>query len=114
MMGAICQRAELVLACLGGHDKHKRALVKNLKQNSETFRQTSTYYGVSKPERKSNRSGGIMTRTTDACRHEFTTESDMKATKKGLSRDEVFGNLFVINFADHDATANTCVAVNFF
>ncbi len=59
-------------------------------------------------------SGGIMTRTTHAYRHEFTAESDMKATKKGLSRDEVFGNLFVINFADHDATANTCVAVDFF
>ncbi|KAI0406588.1 cytochrome P450 [Xylaria palmicola] len=55
-------------------------------------------------------SGGIMAsfvRAADIYRHESTAEPDLKATKKGLSRDEIFGNLFVINFAGHDTTANT-------
>ncbi|KAI1137607.1 putative cytochrome P450 [Hypoxylon sp. FL0543] len=55
-------------------------------------------------------SGGIMAsfvRAADIYRHESATELDLKVTKKGLSRDEIFGNLFVINFAGHDTTANT-------
>ncbi|KAI1288170.1 heterokaryon incompatibility protein-domain-containing protein [Xylaria venustula] len=54
MMGSIYQKAELVLACLGAHDEYSRALVQNLKQNTELFRQASTYYSVSKSERKTN------------------------------------------------------------
>jgi cytochrome P450 len=55
-------------------------------------------------------SGGIMAslvRAADTYSHEFTAESDMEAVKRGLSVDEIFGNLFVINFAGHDTTANT-------
>ncbi|TGJ81736.1 hypothetical protein E0Z10_g7023 [Xylaria hypoxylon] len=55
-------------------------------------------------------SGGIMgsfVRAADTYRHEPTAESDLKGTRKGLSVDEIFGNLFVINFAGHDTTANT-------
>ena len=33
------------------------------------------------------------------------TKDDQKS--KGLTVDEIFGNIFVINFAGHDATANT-------
>ncbi|KAI1271093.1 heterokaryon incompatibility protein-domain-containing protein [Xylaria sp. FL0933] len=56
MMGAIYQKAELVLACLGAHDEYSRALIKLMKQNSELFEQASKYYSVLKPERKRNRS----------------------------------------------------------
>ncbi|KAI0897018.1 cytochrome P450 [Annulohypoxylon nitens] len=35
------------------------------------------------------------------------TTPDLRGTKKGLSADEIFSNLFVINFAGHDTTANT-------
>ncbi|KAI1421934.1 hypothetical protein F5Y12DRAFT_663552 [Xylaria sp. FL1777] len=54
-MGAIYQKADIVLACLGAHDEYSRALVQNIKQNSELFKQASTYYSVPKPERKPNR-----------------------------------------------------------
>ncbi|KAI2465758.1 cytochrome P450 [Annulohypoxylon bovei var. microspora] len=36
-----------------------------------------------------------------------TSEAKESNAKKGLSVDEIFGNLFVINFAGHDTTANT-------
>ncbi|KAI1821853.1 putative cytochrome P450 [Xylaria intraflava] len=55
-------------------------------------------------------SGGIMSsfvRAADIYRDEMTAESDTKAARKGLSVEEIFGNLFVINFAGHDTTANT-------
>ncbi|KAI1081624.1 putative cytochrome P450 [Whalleya microplaca] len=55
-------------------------------------------------------SGGIMTsfvRAADVHHHDSAVASDLRASKKGLSVDEVFGNLFVINFAGHDTTANT-------
>ncbi|KAF2964629.1 hypothetical protein GQX73_g8934 [Xylaria multiplex] len=55
-------------------------------------------------------SGGIMgsfVRAADTYRRESATDSNFKATRKGLSVDEIFGNLFVINFAGHDTTANT-------
>lgn len=55
-------------------------------------------------------SGGIMTsfvRAADIHHLDSAASSDMKAAKKGLSVDEIFGNLFVINFAGHDTTANT-------
>ncbi|KAI0386948.1 putative cytochrome P450 [Hypomontagnella monticulosa] len=55
-------------------------------------------------------SGGIMSlfvRAADMHHVDSATASNLKATKKGLSVDEIFGNLFVINFAGHDTTANT-------
>lgn len=55
-------------------------------------------------------SGGIMTsfvRAADMHHLDSAAASDLKAAKKGLSVDEIFGNLFVINFAGHDTTANT-------
>ncbi|CAG9974743.1 unnamed protein product [Clonostachys byssicola] len=38
-------------------------------------------------------------------------DPDAKGVKRGLSVDEIFGNLFVINFAGHDTTANTLAFV---
>ncbi|KAG6356244.1 hypothetical protein INS49_015631 [Diaporthe citri] len=55
-------------------------------------------------------SGGIITsfvRAADVHNVESADTSDVAGRKKGLSVDEVFGNLFVINFAGHDTTANT-------
>ncbi|KAI1471097.1 putative cytochrome P450 [Daldinia caldariorum] len=55
-------------------------------------------------------SGGIMTsfvRAADMHNLDSTDVSSPRAAKKGLSVDEIFGNLFVINFAGHDTTANT-------
>ncbi|CAH0038150.1 unnamed protein product [Clonostachys solani] len=55
-------------------------------------------------------SGGIMpgfVRAVDQYHRESTADPDAKGAKKGLSVDEIFGNLFVINFAGHDTTANT-------
>ncbi|KAI1775345.1 putative cytochrome P450 [Hypoxylon cercidicola] len=55
-------------------------------------------------------SGGIMASFVRAANmHHLDTAvaSDSKGAKKGLSVDEIFGNLFVINFAGHDTTANT-------
>ncbi|PLB54882.1 cytochrome P450 [Aspergillus steynii IBT 23096] len=51
-------------------------------------------------------SGGIMTsfvRAMDLKQHEDAKGGSVK----GLSLDEIFGNIFVINFAGHDTTANT-------
>ncbi|XDG07063.1 hypothetical protein ABKA04_006678 [Annulohypoxylon sp. FPYF3050] len=56
-------------------------------------------------------SGGIMSsfvRAADLHHVDSSaTTPDLRGTKKGLSVDEIFGNLFVINFAGHDTTANT-------
>ncbi|ROW18393.1 hypothetical protein VPNG_00168 [Cytospora leucostoma] len=58
-------------------------------------------------------SGGIMSafvRALDVHIREVVTQPTLKESKdgkKGLSVDEIFGNLFVINFAGHDTTANT-------
>ena len=55
-------------------------------------------------------SGGIMpsfVRAADMHHLDSATGSNSRAGKKGLSVDEIFGNLFVINFAGHDTTANT-------
>ncbi|KAI0166897.1 putative cytochrome P450 [Hypoxylon sp. FL1284] len=55
-------------------------------------------------------SGGIMSsfvRAADMHHVDSTAGSDLRAAKKGLSVDEIFGNLFVINFAGHDTIANT-------
>lgn len=63
-------------------------------------------------------SGGIMpgfVRAADLYHRESgadfdlagTDSADITRTKKGLSPDEIYGNLFVINFAGHDTTANT-------
>ncbi|RYC61413.1 hypothetical protein CHU98_g4795 [Xylaria longipes] len=50
-------------------------------------------------------SGGIMSafvRALDTHSREVSTSA-----KKGLTEEEIYGNLFVINFAGHDTTANT-------
>lgn len=50
-------------------------------------------------------SGSLMTsfvRALDQHSHE-----EGSGANKGLSEDEIFGNMFVINFAGHDTTANT-------
>lgn len=55
-------------------------------------------------------SGGIITsfvRAADVNNTQSAGKSVDAGRKKGLSVDEVFGNLFVINFAGHDTTANT-------
>jgi hypothetical protein len=55
-------------------------------------------------------SGGIMpgfVRAVDQYHRESVADPDAKGVKKGLSVDEIFGNLIVINFAGHDTTANT-------
>ncbi|ROV97578.1 hypothetical protein VSDG_04593 [Cytospora chrysosperma] len=58
-------------------------------------------------------SGGIMSalvRALDVHEREVIVQpnlKDSKEGKRGLSVDEIFGNLFVINFAGHDTTANT-------
>lgn len=62
---------------------------------------------ISALKKGSSGSGGLMTsfvRAMDLKQHE-----DAKGGKsgKGLSLDEIFGNIFVINFAGHDTTANT-------
>ncbi|KAJ8130037.1 hypothetical protein O1611_g3593 [Lasiodiplodia mahajangana] len=53
-------------------------------------------------------SGGIMSAFLRALEtHDQEATSQEANTKRGLSVDEIFGNLFVINFAGHDTTANT-------
>ncbi|RYP60463.1 hypothetical protein DL771_010512 [Monosporascus sp. 5C6A] len=56
-------------------------------------------------------SGGIMTAFVRALdvhsRETSASETKDEEAKKGLSVDEILGNLFVINFAGHDTTANT-------
>ncbi|KXX78218.1 Cytochrome P450 3A13 [Madurella mycetomatis] len=56
-------------------------------------------------------SGGIMTafvRALDVHNREAAASPPVaKGDRKGLSVDEIFGNLFVLNFAGHDTTANT-------
>jgi cytochrome P450 len=53
--------------------------------------------------------GSIMTTLVRAMdiQHEGTKIEGSDASSKGLSVDEIFGNIFVINFAGHDTTANT-------
>ncbi|KAI1320989.1 cytochrome P450 [Xylariaceae sp. FL0255] len=48
-------------------------------------------------------SGGIMS----AFVHALNTHSRDGHSKRGLAEKEIYGNLFVINFAGHDTTANT-------
>ncbi|KAJ5612403.1 cytochrome P450 [Penicillium lagena] len=54
-------------------------------------------------------SGSLMTTLVRAMDIENKSpKSEMSgASSKGLSIDEIFGNIFVINFAGHDTTANT-------
>lgn len=56
-------------------------------------------------------SGGLMTSFVRALRTHETEETkeavSPSSRSKGLSVDEIFGNIFVINFAGHDTTANT-------
>ena len=52
--------------------------------------------------------GGLMTSFVRALdTHEAKREGTSRL--QGLSVDEIFGNIFVINFAGHDTTANTLV-----
>ena len=53
--------------------------------------------------------GGFMTsfvRAIDVHTREASL-SDAKDSRKGLSGDETFGDLFVISFAGHDTTVNS-------
>ncbi|PYH29020.1 cytochrome P450 [Aspergillus neoniger CBS 115656] len=57
-------------------------------------------------------SGGLMTSFVRAMDLEQKVDGEQKANTsgsppKGLTVDEIFGNIFVINFAGHDTTANT-------
>ncbi|KAG8169916.1 hypothetical protein KVR01_000661 [Diaporthe batatas] len=58
-------------------------------------------------------SGGIMSgfvHSLELHRKELITSPELKTSKdgkKGLTVDEILSNLFVINFAGHDTTANT-------
>lgn len=52
-------------------------------------------------------SGSLMTSLVRAGDDYSTGSGDVDTRSKGLSIDEMFGNIFVINFAGHDTTANT-------
>jgi cytochrome P450 len=52
-------------------------------------------------------SGSLMTSLVRAGDDYYTGSGDINTRSKGLSVDEMFGNIFVINFAGHDTTANT-------
>jgi cytochrome P450 len=53
-------------------------------------------------------SGGLMTSFLRALNsHEQQSQIDPSISAKGMTVDEIFGNIFVINFAGHDTTANT-------
>ncbi|KAK2609107.1 hypothetical protein QQS21_002334 [Conoideocrella luteorostrata] len=55
-------------------------------------------------------SGGIMTAFVHALEEHETNRNnpqDAKTGKRGLSKDEILGNLFLVNFAGHDTNANT-------
>lgn len=56
--------------------------------------------------------GSLMTSFIRALNTHQTEEATVKGNtrqlpSKGLTVDEIFGNIFVINFAGHDTTANT-------
>ena len=54
--------------------------------------------------------GSLMTsfvRALNTQQEEAATRSHNGHTAKGLTADEIYGNIFVINFAGHDTTANT-------
>jgi hypothetical protein len=55
-------------------------------------------------------SGGLMTsfvRAMDLKQKEEVKDKTDSSALKGLTVEEIFGNIFVINFAGHDTTANT-------
>lgn len=55
-------------------------------------------------------SGSLMTsfvRALGVSKKEAAINSSKQQSHKGLSVEEIFGNIFVINFAGHDTTANT-------
>lgn len=78
----------------------KKHMVKMLKDETKALRKN-------KPG-----SGGIMgpfVRALDTHEREIVTQPELKDGKdgkKGLSINEIFGNLFVISFAGHDTAAN--------
>ncbi|KAL9594941.1 MAG: hypothetical protein Q9219_006747 [cf. Caloplaca sp. 3 TL-2023] len=54
--------------------------------------------------------GSLMTsfvRALDTSQQEITAPKGIAQVSKGLTVDEIYGNIFVINFAGHDTTANT-------
>ncbi len=54
--------------------------------------------------------GSLMTsfvRALDTRQEEESAANSNKGPPKGMTIDEIFGNIFVINFAGHDTTANT-------
>jgi cytochrome P450 len=57
-------------------------------------------------ERGEQGSGGLMTSFVRALKANETSSDDSKRTR-GLTVEEVIGNVFLINFAGHDTTANT-------
>ncbi|KAF1925641.1 cytochrome P450 [Didymella exigua CBS 183.55] len=57
-------------------------------------------------ERGEQGSGSLMTSFVKALKAGEIAASDLQ-TSRGLSVDEVIGNVFIINFAGHDTTANT-------
>lgn len=67
---------------------------------------------VSLIKRGERGTGSLMTslvRASDLQGDEDAASTSVKehASSKGLSMEEIFGNIFVINFAGHDTTANT-------
>lgn len=76
-------------------DSFKRYMVQMLEEEMEAVKQGDPG------------AGGIMTSLVKALE---VFEKDVSADAslaKGLSVEEIFGNIFVINFAGHDTTANT-------
>lgn len=57
-------------------------------------------------ERGEQGSGGLMTSFVKALKSDETVGNG-STMSQGMSVDEVIGNIFVINFAGHDTTANT-------
>ncbi len=62
-------------------------------------------------ERREKGTGTLMTSFVRALgthrKEDATAKSNEDQHSKGLTVDEIFGNIFVINFAGHDTTANT-------
>lgn len=52
-------------------------------------------------------SGGIMTSLVRALDVFHSDQKGSSGLAKGLSAEEIFGNIFIINMAGHDTTANT-------
>lgn len=51
--------------------------------------------------------GTLMSSFVRALENPGKTAANSHSHSRGLTRDEIFGNIYVINFAGHDTTANT-------